>query len=144
MEKGNAMSVDTLLSRLNKVRNHGKGQFMAQCPCHADKTASLSIKDMGDGRILINCFASCDTYSILQSVGLDWQDVLPESSAGEHKPVKQIIYPSEALKLIQFETRIVLVAAYDLKKNKALTLDEIERLEVAMQRINKAVEGAGI
>jgi len=138
------VSVDALLSRLNKVRNHGKGKHMAQCPCHADKTASLAINDMGDGRILINCFAGCDTYSILQSVGLDWQDVMPESAAGEHKPVKQIIYASEALKLIQHEARIVLVCAYDLKKNKPLTDDELARLETSMQRINKAIEAANV
>jgi hypothetical protein len=144
VEEGNAMSVDNLLSRLNKVKRNGTGSWMAQCPCHADKTASLAIKDCGDGRILINCFALCDTYSILRSVGLDWADVLPESTAGNHKPVNQVIYASEALKLIQFETRIVLVAAYDLKHNKALNNDELARLELAMQRINKAVEGANV
>lgn len=138
------MSVEVLISRLNKVRKNGIGQFMAQCPCHADKTASLAIKDMNDGRILINCFAGCDTYSILQSVGLDLQDVLPESNVGEHKPVKQILYASEALQLIRFESQIVLVAAYDLKKNKLLTPDELQRLELAMQRINKALESTGI
>lgn len=137
------MSIESFLSRLNKVRSNGNGKYMAKCPCHADKTASLAINDMGDGRVLINCFAGCDTYSILNSVGLDWQDVMPEKLAGEHKSVKQIIYPSEALKLIQFETRIVLVAAYDLSKNKPLQLDELKRLELSMQRINKAVEGAG-
>jgi hypothetical protein len=55
-----------------------------------------------------------------------------------------VIYASEALKLIQFEARIVLVAAYDLKHNKSLTSDELGRLELAMQRINKAVEGANV
>lgn len=138
------MDISNILSRFSKVKSTGKGKWMCQCSAHADKTASLSIKDMGDGRILFNCFASCDTYSILQSVGLDWQDVMPESNPGEHKPVKQVIYASEALKLIQFETRIVMVAAYDLAKNKPLQLDELKRLEVSMQRINKAVEGAGV
>lgn len=138
------MSVETLLSRLNKVRRHGNGKYMAQCPCHADKTASLSITDNGGDMVLINCFAGCDPYSILQSVGLDWQDVLPESVTGHHKPVKQIIYASEALKLIQHEARIVLVCAYDLKKNKPLQPDEIARLEKSMQLINKAIEGAGL
>lgn len=138
------MSSQALLSRLNKVRKNGTGQYMAQCPCHADKTASLAIKDMNDGRILINCFAGCDTYSILRAVGLDWQDVLPESNVGEHKPVKQILYSSEALELIRFESQIVLVAAYDLKKNKPLSGDEIERLELSMQRINKALESTGV
>lgn len=138
------MSLDTFLSRLNKVRKNGTGQFMACCPTHDDKSASLAIKDMGDGRILINCFAGCDTYSILQSVGLDWEDLHPEKSVGEHKPVKQVLYASEALKLIQHEARIVMVAAYDLRANKPLKDNEIVRLEKSMQLINKAIDGAGL
>lgn len=139
------MSVDNLLSRLNKVRSHGKGQFMAQCPCHADKTASLSIKDMGDGRILINCFASCDTYSILQSVGLDWKDVLPESAiSNREKSEKQVLYSSEVLKVLKFEAQIITLIGFDIKKTGVINGDAIERLELAMQRINKGMGLANV
>lgn len=145
MGKGDAMTIGTLLSRLQKVKKTGNGKWMCQCSAHDDKTASLVITDAGDGRILLNCFAGCDTYSILQAVGLDWQDIMPEraSSHFSEKP-KSIIYASEAMQLIKFETQIVLVAAYDLKKGKPLQHNEVERLELAMQRIGKAYQGAGL
>lgn len=134
------MSIDNLLSRLTKVKRNGQGSWMACCPNHQDKTASLAIKDFDDGRIIINCFAGCDTYSILNSVGLDWADVMPEKLTGHsHKPVKSIIYPSDALRLIRFETQIVLYCAYKQRK-EGLNNEDIQRLELAMQRIHKAME----
>lgn len=135
------MSIESFLSRLNKVRSNGNGKYMAQCPCHADKTASLAINDMGDGRILINCFAGCDTYSILRSVSLDWDAVMPDKSPSEtYKPVKQVIYATEGMQLIRFEAQIVTYCAFKLKNNTPLSVDDLSRLEVAMQRINKAME----
>lgn len=138
------MSVDNLLSRLNKVRRLADGQYMACCPSHADRSASLSIRDIGDGRILINCFAGCDTYGILRNLGLDWDDVLPEKSV-EHraKKIDQVIYATEALKVIQFEARIIMVCAYDMTKGNVPTSEEMQRVETAMKRINLAIQGAG-
>lgn len=47
---------------------------MATCPCHDDKTQSLSI---GDGRtgVLIHCMAGCDTRDVLEKVGLRPRDL---------------------------------------------------------------------
>lgn len=139
------MSIDALLNNLNKVKRTGDGKWLACCPSHNDKTASLAITDNGDGRILINCFAGCDTYSVLSAVGLDWGDVMPEKQLGHNlKPVKQVIYASDALKIIQYEARIVMASAFAISNNKPLSLDELERLKKSMNMINKAVEGAGL
>jgi hypothetical protein len=43
--------------RLNAKRN-GKG-YMAKCPAHADRRASLSISEGRDGRVLLHCHAGC-------------------------------------------------------------------------------------
>ncbi len=135
------MSVESLLNRLTKVKRNGNGSWMACCPNHADKTASLAIKDLDDGRVIINCFAGCDTYSILNSVGLDWADVMPEKLEGQsYKPVKQLFNSSDALRIIRFETQIVLYCAYKLRKAGAINHEDIERLELSMQRIHKAME----
>lgn len=139
------MSVDHVLSRLNKVRKSGQHAWMACCPAHNDKTASLTIKDNGDGRILLNCFAGCDTYSVLRSIGLDWQDVLPESAIGHRLEKTSFgIYSTDALRLIKFETQIVLYIAYQMRKNKSLDQESIERLETAMQRINQAMVASNV
>jgi hypothetical protein len=51
---------------------------MAKCPAHQDRTASLSIRETDDGRVLINPFCGCDTGDVLDAVGLTFQDLFPE------------------------------------------------------------------
>lgn len=139
------MSVQKLLNNLQKVKRTGDGKWLACCPAHQDRTASLAITDNGDGRILINCFAGCDTYSILRSVGLDWADVMPEKSVSNYeKPVKSVIYATDALNIIRFESQVILAIAYDIKKRGIIDTEMIERLEKAMQIINKAHGAANV
>jgi len=52
-------NVEELLHRLDKVRTSGKSKWMACCPSHQDKSPSLGIKLLDDGKILINCLAGC-------------------------------------------------------------------------------------
>ena len=72
------MSAETLLSRLSKVRKMGADRWMACCPAHADKSPSLSVRELSDGRILIHCWTGCSAESILDSVGLTFDDLFPE------------------------------------------------------------------
>ena len=58
-----------LLSRLQGVEEKGGGQFMARCPCHDDKRASLAVR-MGEKGIVLNCLAHCETADILDALGL--------------------------------------------------------------------------
>jgi hypothetical protein len=90
-----------------------------------------------DGKILINCKAGCDVYEILQSIGLDWQDVMPENPTHQRqKPQKQVLYASEALELLHFETQIVMAGARSILDG-TMTMYDLERLEKAMQTIYK-------
>src|SRR4051794_37736853 len=57
-----------LLARLEGVRQTGPNRWMARCPVHEDRTASLSIRDDGE-KWLLYCFALCEPESILQSLG---------------------------------------------------------------------------
>lgn len=137
------MSIENLLSRLQKVKSTGRGRWLCACPSHQDKSPSMHICLTDDDRILINCKAGCDTYSILQSIGLDWQDVMPDNATGHHvKPKKQVLYASEALDLLAHEASIVLFTAYAMRKQTAKPND-IERLEKSMQTINKVYALAG-
>ena len=134
------MSVDILLSRLDKVKATGKDRWSCLCPAHKDKSPSMHISVADDGRVLINCKAGCDTYSILQAVGLDWADLFPETLLSHHvPPVKKVLYPSEALEIIQHEARIVLGSAYLMMKRE-LTGGDFQELHEAMQRINRVME----
>lgn len=137
--------IDNLISRLRKVKKTGSGQFIACCPAHDDRSPSLSIREVDDGRVLLNCLAGCATEDVLGAVGLDFSDIAPEKPIyHKAKPVKPRVYSTDALRLIQFETRIILLAAYELKNNKPLADDDLKRLELAMERINTATEMANV
>ena len=47
--------VNALGGRWDKIKRYG----FACCPCHADKTPSLKIKDGPDGDVILHCFAGC-------------------------------------------------------------------------------------
>ena len=138
------MGIENLLSRLQGVKATGKNRWLCKCSAHADKSPSMHIMLSDDGKILINCKAGCNTYSILQSIGLDWEDIMPEKATHHRKkPVKQVLYASEALELIKYEARIVLASAFKMRR-EALTSDDMARLEASMQVINKLTQEAGL
>ena len=135
------MSLENLLSRFEGVKSTGRDRWTCKCSAHDDKSPSMHIKLMDDGKVLINCKAGCDTYSILQAVGLDWDAIMPESPTHQRqKPQKRVIYATEALELIRFESQIIMACAYQLNKNKPLDDIDLQRAEKAMQTINKCLE----
>lgn len=77
---------DQLLGRLSGVKRVGEG-WKALCPAHEDRNPSLSIAVAEDGKILIHCFAGCDTPDVLSKLGLD-TDALSEkhSLSGKSAP----------------------------------------------------------
>jgi putative DNA primase/helicase len=69
------------------------GGWMARCPAHDDRTPSLSIRDAGDGKVLVRCHAGCEqeqVVAILRSRGL-WSSNGPQwhpkqRPSVQHKP----------------------------------------------------------
>ena len=60
--------IESILSRLENVRRTPRG-WVALCPAHADKFASLSIRDTGD-RVLFHCFAGCTYREICDALDI--------------------------------------------------------------------------
>lgn len=73
--------IEDVLSRLQGVIRKGGGQYLAQCPCHDDKKASLALRE-GDKGIVLHCLAGCDTQDIVAKLGLGMQDLFSEGSQG--------------------------------------------------------------
>jgi putative DNA primase/helicase len=42
--------------------------WMARCPAHEDQEPSLSIRDAGDGKVLIRCHAGCDQGRVIAAL----------------------------------------------------------------------------
>jgi hypothetical protein len=81
------MTLDQVLDRLEGVKKHGGGRFMAKCPSHQDKTASLGITEKED-RILLHCFGGCETRWVLGGMGLEMHDLFADNHQGWKRPIK--------------------------------------------------------
>lgn len=62
--------------------------WLAKCPAHDDQTPSLSIKDGDHGRVLLFCFAGCETRQVIMQ--LKARDLWEETREGSpSKPTVQ-------------------------------------------------------
>jgi putative DNA primase/helicase len=76
------MELDRFLDRLEGVTG-GPDQFYGRCPAHDDRSASLSITEGTDGRILLRCHAGCGFSEIVGAMGLEPRHLFP----GHEPPV---------------------------------------------------------
>ena len=137
------MSVDALLSRLQKVRGRN-GAWTACCPAHDDKSPSLAIREEG-GKVLLHCFGGCEVSAIVGAVGMDMTDLFPpkpDMGIPMTPQPKVRFFASDLLRVIALEAQIVAVAAYDMGRGKTLPEADLDRLKLAAQRINEAMEAA--
>jgi len=84
-------AMNRILSRLNGVKPCGNG-WKALCPAHDDHKPSLKVDEAEDGKVLLKCFAGCDTKDILAAIGLTMRDLYPEPEQkhGQEGPGKII------------------------------------------------------
>ena len=74
------MKAVDVLDRLEKVTG-GNGKWMACCPGHQDKSPSLAITEAAD-RVLVYCFAGCETSDVMAAIGLNVADLFYNMLAG--------------------------------------------------------------
>lgn len=142
-----ANHADRLLDRLDGVRKSGKG-WIAKCPAHSDRSASLSIAQGDDGRVLLHCFAGCLVHDVLAAVGLGVPDLFPpritaNMSTAERNALREHAKQAQwkaALNALQLEVGVVHIAARTLAEGQALTDDDLKRVGVACDRIRDARE----
>jgi len=135
------MKIDNLLNALEGVKRTGPGKFLARCPAHNDRHASLAIKLADDDRILIHCFANCGTESVLAAVGMTFDDLFPDRQARDFDPTKPQSKPpryfaSELLRTALFEATIVTVALGRVLSGATLDGDDLRRVKLAMTAID--------
>lgn len=129
----------SILHHFEGVRKTGPDKFQARCPAHADKSPSLSIREMADGRVLLHCFAGCEVEAVLGAVGLTFRDVMPER-LGDFSRERPAFTASDALRALAKEAGLVAIAASDLVHQKPYSPEDYSRLCVAAGRISAALE----
>ena len=133
------MTIETLISRLDGVKETGPGKYVSRCPSHDDRSPSLAIKDGDDGRVLIHCFAGCEPQSVLDAIGLTFSDIMPERCGAEHgyKPVRNRISPRDALATLDHESLVVAIIGADILTHKKVDESTWARLAQSVARINE-------
>jgi hypothetical protein len=135
------VSADVLLARLDGVRRTGVDRGTAKCPAHEDKRASLSWRELPDGRVLLHCFAQCSTEAVLVAVGLGLDALFPEKPiAGDFgKRERRPWSIDQGLDVLDYETNLICVAALNIGNGARLKPEDCERVLVARERIMHVV-----
>lgn len=130
--------IEDILPRLEKVRRTGRGNWLACCPAHEDRSPSMTIHAADDGRILVRCHAGCSFEEIKDAVGMGWEPWFPPKQPDDFKPAVRRPFPAaDILEALQFEAVVLAVTAGDLATHGTLTDEARERMWVAFQRFDE-------
>ena len=132
------MTAARLLDRLDRVRQVGPGRWIAACPAHDDRSPSLSVRELDDGRILVHDFGGCDTQLVLGAVGLSLSDLFPGKLDHNFKPSRSRVPLRDLATFIDHEAMIIALIGADILTNKKIEAEDYERLATAVRRIGEA------
>ena len=130
--------IDYLLACLEGVRATAADRWIARCPAHDDKSPSLNIRAMDDGRLLIHCFAGCPAIDIVAAIGMELSDLFPPQAIQHAKSERLPFSTSDALRCLAFEATFLLLVSRDLADGKPLKDADHTRLLVSTTRIGEA------
>ncbi len=73
------MNIQDFLALLKGVKQVGPDRWTALCPGHDDRSPSLSIREAGDGKVLIRCWSHCTAEDVVAALGLTMADLFPDN-----------------------------------------------------------------
>ena len=132
------MSTDKVLSHVHPSKRTAPGKWSACCPAHEDRSPSLAVRELDDGRVLVHCFGGCSVESVLGAIGLDMTDLFPERVAAPGTgtaPQRLRLPASQAIEILERETMIVAVVGGDMVRKKDITETDHRRLIQAVSRV---------
>lgn len=129
--------IEEILARLEKVKRTGRGNWLACCPAHDDKSPSLTIHESETGKIVVRCFAGCGFEAIVGAVGLGFEPWFPPKQEGDFSPAIRRPFPAaDVLQALAFEAIVLAVTAADLATGQ-LTDEARARMWVAFDRFQE-------
>jgi hypothetical protein len=126
-----------ILDRVDGVKSMGHGRWIAKCPAHPDRSPSLSIREIDDGRVLLYDFGGCDTDSVLAAIGLAVGDLFAKP-LGEFRPSQSSVPARDLLALLDHEITVAVLILDDIVTRRKVNEGQLQRLMAASARIGKA------
>ena len=138
------MSASTLLSRLDGVKCTGPAKWMARSPCRKDRTPSLSVRELEDGRTLVHDFGGASIEEVLAAVDLTLSDLYPEQPllVEGARPIRRPWLPADAFEVVRLEVAIVALIACDMHAGKTVSQGDYDLLMTAWGRLEQISEVA--
>jgi len=130
------VSTEALLSRLDRVRQTGAGRWIARCPAHEDRSPSLNIRELDDGRVLMHDFGGCSIEQVLVALGVGFDALYPPRPIANGRPERKPFFPADVFEIARREIGVVAVIACDMHKNQHLSEEDYQRLFLAIERLN--------
>ena len=139
------MIADTILASLERVRSTGRDSWSARCPAHDDGTASLSVREADDGKVLVHCFAGCSVHEVVSAVGMKVDDLFPPRTDDHRGKRDRRPFPAlAALRAVESEALLAAVAASTLSNGGTLSDEDRDRLLLASRRITDALTAVAL
>jgi hypothetical protein len=132
-------TAEALLSRLDGVKSTGARRWIGRCPAHDDRSPSLAVRELEDGRVLLHCFADCAVEDVLTAVGLTFDALYPDCALGHSLPREPRPFnPADILQCVAFESLVVAIGAASVAAGSPLADADRARLNVATCRLQAA------
>jgi len=134
-------SIDKLLDQLEGLKQSVPGKWIARCPAHEDRSPSLAIRELPDGRILLYCFGGCETQAILSAMQLQFADLFPEPLALDNSRRTRFgLSNAEILQLISHEITVAGLILANVVDTKTISEPDWTRFCRAAHRIRAVRE----
>lgn len=141
MSRHDTVEVQNILARLERVQKTGSRGYLARCPSHEDRTASLSIAVGRNGGVLLNCFGGCSVGEVVSSLGLEFKDLYPRRTTNDmsYEERAELQFASDrakwaaALDTLCQEAMIVALAAHDMANGREVDVRRVSRASRRLQ-----------
>jgi len=121
--------VEASLLQLSKKCVRRGDRITAQCPAHDDRSPSFTATVGRDGGVLFHCYAGCSGVSIMDALGLSWDQIKPDDYRAERYRRK----PRDP----SYDECFVMVAENDMRQGRRLTDKEQRQYRESLIRVHK-------
>lgn len=126
-------AAELLLSRLASVKKSGHG-WMASCPAHGGHDC-LTVAEK-DGKVLVHCFAGCNTRDVVEAVDLRLSDLFADSL----NPHKRREYQIQSASAARDHAKLIMDIAAAQALEADLGPDDMRQLDEAHERLKEATK----
>lgn len=131
------MTAEEFLALLEGAKRSGDG-WMAKCPAHEDRSASLAVANGRNGGTILHCFAGCTPYEITGAVGVQMADLFPPRVTTYRPAAMPKFSPADVLRVMDLEVAVVIAAARTMANGAGISAKDYARLELANSKLSEA------